>query len=190
MTANASSGCNRGAFFAQSTPNPQIHVLMIELKVLSQKGIEAALEKAHRYRLLSEPMETESICRDVLQVDPENQQAVITLLLAITDQFGEGSTSNQARELLGKLKSEYDQWYYEGIIYERLGKAAIKRFSPPRMDDAYELLKEAMDRFENAEPLRPQGNDDAILRWNTCARVINRYKLSPRMGDEAEQQLE
>ena len=36
----------------------------------------AALEKALRYRLLNEPVEAESICRDVLEVDPDNQAAL------------------------------------------------------------------------------------------------------------------
>jgi hypothetical protein len=31
-----------------------------------------------------------------------------------------------------------------------------------------------MEHYERAQALRPPGNDDAILRWNTCARMIMR----------------
>ena len=55
---------------------------MSELKSLHKDAIPAALEKAERYRLLNEPGEAESICLDILHVDPENQQAIVTLLLA------------------------------------------------------------------------------------------------------------
>ncbi len=41
-----------------------------------------------------------------------------------------------------------------------------------------------MSCFEKAEPLRPPGHDDAILRWNTCARIIERNKLVPREPEE------
>jgi hypothetical protein len=34
-----------------------------------------------------------------------------------------------------------------------------------------------MSWYETAEAMRPPGNDDARLRWNTCARLIARNKL-------------
>src|SRR3981189_1955393 len=97
---------------------------MSELKVLSKKAIPAALEKAMRYRLLNEPAEAESICLDVLKADPENQEAVITLLLAVTDRFtkGDGVSGTQAMELLARSKGEYDRAYYSGIFAERRAK--------------------------------------------------------------------
>lgn len=48
---------------------------VFELKPLSKKAIPRAIEKADRYRLLNEPSDAESICLDVLAVDPENQRA-------------------------------------------------------------------------------------------------------------------
>jgi hypothetical protein len=30
-----------------------------------------------------------------------------------------------------------------------------------------------MESFEQAESLRQPGNDDAILRWNTCQRTLS-----------------
>ena len=86
---------------------------MSELKHLSKEAIPAALEKAMRYRLLNEPGEAESICLDVLKTDPENQEALITLLLALTDRFakGYGVSNTQAKELLARIRGEYDRAY-------------------------------------------------------------------------------
>jgi hypothetical protein len=36
----------------------------------------------------------------------------------------------------------------------------------------YEWLHEAMDWYERAEAIRPPANDDALLRWNTCVRLL------------------
>jgi len=81
---------------------------MVEPKLISPAGIPAALEKAIRYRLLNEPLEAESICRDVLAVDPENQEAMVTLLLALTDEFDKelAGALTDAQSLLPKIKSE------------------------------------------------------------------------------------
>jgi hypothetical protein len=159
---------------------------MAELKSLHKDAIPAALEKAERYRLLNEPGEAESICLDILHVDPENQHAIITLLLALTDRFekGYGISDTQTKELLTRLKSEYDRAYYSGIVAERRAKMKLRQNTPDCRFQAHDLLREAMHWFETAEPLRPPGHDDAILRWNTCARIIERNKLVPRAPEE------
>jgi hypothetical protein len=37
-----------------------------------------------------------------------------------------------------------------------------------------------MAHFEKAEAVRPAANDDALLRWNSCARMIaNHTDVSP-----------
>jgi hypothetical protein len=159
---------------------------MPELKQLHNEAIPAALEKAERYRLLNEPGEAESICLDILHVDPENQQAIITLLLALTDRFEKGYavSDTQTKELLTRLKLEYDRAYYSGIVAERRAKMKLRQNTPDCRFQAYDLLREAMHWFEKAEPLRPPGHDDAILRWNTCARIIERNKLVAREEEE------
>jgi hypothetical protein len=159
---------------------------MSELKSLHKEAIPAALEKAERYRLLNEPGEAESICLDILAVDPENQQAIITLLLALTDRFekGYGVSDTQTKELLARIKSEYDQAYYSGIVAERRAKMKMRQNTPDCRFQAYDLFREAMNCFEKAEPIRPAGHDDAILRWNTCARIIERNNLVPREPEE------
>ena len=159
---------------------------MSELKPLSREAIPAALEKAERYRLLNEPAEAESICLDVLHTDPENQSALITLLLAVTDRFGKGYgvSDTQAKELLARVKGDYERAYYTGILAERRAKAKLAQGTPGSRHYAYDGFREAMVWFEKAETLRPPGNDDALLRWNTCARIIEQNKLVPRHEEE------
>jgi hypothetical protein len=165
---------------------------MSELKPLSQEAIPAALEKAERYRLLNEPAEAESICLDVLLAEPENQRALITLLLALTDRFskGYGVSDTQANQLLARVKGEYERAYYAGILAERRAKAKLAQGSPGAGHYAHDGLREAMACFEKAEAIRPPGNDDALLRWNTCARLIERNKLVAREEERIEPVLE
>src|SRR2546423_2865409 len=159
---------------------------MSDLKSLSKEAIPAALERAERYRLLNEPGEAESICLDILHVDSENQQAIITLLLALTDRFekGYGVSDTQAKELLSRITTEYERAYYTGIFNERRAKAKLRQGTPDCRFQAYDLFREAMSWFEKAEAIRPPGHDDALLRWNTCARIITRNNLVPREPEE------
>jgi hypothetical protein len=165
---------------------------MSELKPLSREAIPAALEKADRYRLLNEPGEAESICLDVLQTDPENQTALVTLLLAVTDRFGKGYgvSDTQTKELLSRVKGDYERAYYTGIVVERRAKAKLAQGTPGSRHYAYDGFREAMSWFEKAETLRPAGNDDALLRWNTCARIIEKNRLVAREEDNVEPPLE
>jgi hypothetical protein len=155
--------------------------VQFQLKPISAAGVSEALERAERYRLLNEPSLAESICLDVLDIEAENQQALVTLLLALTDQFGHGAAAGKARELLPRLKGDYEQRYYAGIIWERSAHAQLRKGAPNASFSAYEGFLQAMDCYERAIPLRPAGNDDAILRWNTCARILMRNpNLRPR----------
>ena len=166
---------------------------MFELKPLSHEGIASALQKAERYRLLNDPAEAESICLDILEIDPENQQALVALLLALTDQFpkGEAEAVNRAREILAGLESEYERSYYAGIICERRAKAQLSHGQPGSGFYAYDWFREAMNWYEKAETLRPPGNDSAILRWNACARFLMRHAhLRPREDERFEPFLE
>jgi hypothetical protein len=165
---------------------------MFELKQLSKEAIPAALEKALRYRLLNEPAEAESICHDVLSIDPENQEALVTLLLALTDRFGKNYTVEitQAKEVLSRLRQPYEKAYYAGIICERQAKAHLHRGYPGSGHDAYEYLREAMSWFEKAEAFHPPINDDALLHWNTCARLIMGNQLTVRPEEKVELSLE
>jgi hypothetical protein len=165
---------------------------MFQIKPISKESIPTALEKAERYRLLNEPMLAESICLDILEADPENHHAIITMILAITDQFGTSlqSDTNKIKQLLARLPDEYDRQYYSGLICERQGKAKLGKRMPDGGSVAYEWLRDAMDHYEKAEAIRPPGKDDSILRWNTCARLIMRHNLKPRDEKYIEPPLE
>jgi hypothetical protein len=157
-----------------------------KLKRLSALAIPAALERAERYRLLNEPTQAESICLDILEVDPKNQSALILLLLSLTDQFGDSHFPiERALALLPRLNNEYHQMYYQGVIYERQARAQLHRTAPGGGSTAYHLLREAMRRYEAAENIRPADNDEALLRWNTCARTIMSGNLQPSPMDDA-----
>lgn len=165
---------------------------MFQPKQISSEAVPEALEKAERYRLLNEPAEAESICLDILALDPQNQQALITLLLAVTDRFskGYGVSETQAKELLTRINGEYERAYYTGIVAERRGKAKLTAARHFSQSQAYDCLREAMSWYEKAETIRPPGNDDALLRWNTCARIIAQNKLSGREEERVELPLD
>ena len=149
---------------------------MFELKRLSTAAIPGALAKAERYRLLNEPEEAQSICEDVLAADPSNFEAVRMLILALTDSFQkrDGSTS-RVQELVARLPSEYERAYFGGLVAERRARALLAHTGPGRSLPAGDLLRQAMHLFERAESVKPADNDDALLRWNACARMFARH---------------
>ncbi len=144
----------------------------LKLKPISKDGIPEAISKAELYRYLNEPGEAESICRDILFADAENQMALRLLGLSITDQFT-GSPSDRYKEaevIFQSLKDEYKRFYYAGILHERQAKAQLAAGRSPHT--VAPLFEEALANFEKAEAIRPHGNDDAILRWNRCVRIL------------------
>jgi hypothetical protein len=151
---------------------------MFELKPLHHDAVAAALEKANRYRLLNEPGAAESIYLDILAIEPDNQEALVNIVLAMSDRFSKDYAVGDGRiqDYLAKIEGAYERSYYTGIVYERRAKAALAKGGI----NAFELFEQAMEWFEKAEAVRPSGNDDAILRWNGCARVITRNNLTPR----------
>jgi hypothetical protein len=93
-------------------------------------------------------------------------------------------SDTQTKELLARIKGDYDRAYYSGIVAERRAKMKLRQNAPDCRFQAYDLFREAMALFEKAETIRPTGNDDALLRWNTCTRIIERNKLVPREEEE------
>ena len=162
-----------------------------KLKTISQAGIPEAIAKAELYRSLNEPEEAESICRDILAVEPEHQLALRLLGLAITDQFS-GDASDRYGEvetLFLRLAEPYERFYYAGLLHERRAKAQMRVGRSPHT--LTPLFEEAMRCFAEAEAIRPPGNDDAILRWNTCARTLMRHEhLRPEVEYAPEPILE
>ena len=96
----------------------------------------------------------------------------------MSDRFSKDYAVGEGRiqDFLSKIDGDYERAYYTGIVYERRAKAALAKGGI----NAYELFEQAMEWFEKAEAIRPSGNDDPILRWNGCARVIKRNNLVAR----------
>jgi hypothetical protein len=163
----------------------------LELKHISAAAVPEAIKKAEHYRLLNEPEQAESICLDILEVDPANDKALVVLVLAMTDQFGAGGATaavSEVFEYLDRLTDEYQRAYYTGLVHEREARAYLSRGKSSVF--AYDALRAAMDRYEAAAAIRPEGDDSAILRWNACARTIRREHLKHWTPGEFEAPLE
>lgn len=157
---------------------------MVELKIIAPEAVQAALEKAKHYRLLNEPDEVESICLDILVVIPDHQEALILLLLALTDKFhmsGLNPYYNKAQDIVAKLDSAYCKSYYAGLLYEKRAKYHFSQSVPGSSQVAYEWFLKAMRAYDEALAGCDPDNQDALLRWNSCARFINRH---PEAGDD------
>ena len=157
----------------------------IVLKTISREGIPEALAKAERYRLLNEPGEAESICRDVLAVEADHQGALRLLGLALTDQFVGGAADRhpEAESVFKRLRDPYEKLYYAGIVHERRAKALLSAGARPHTLAV--LFEEAMSCFDKAEAIRPEGNDAAILRWNRCVRLLHQHASDWQQEPEA-----
>ncbi len=143
-----------------------------ELKRISTAGISEAISKAELYRSLNEPEEAESICHDILTVEPQHQRALQLLGLALTDQFNGGPSDRvqEAEDLFANLTEPYERLYFTGIAYERRAKAQLRCGQPAQ--SVLPLFEHALLSFAEAEKIRPAGNDDAMLRWNRCVRLL------------------
>ncbi len=149
---------------------------MVELKTIKKENVASALELAKKYRLLGEPDEAESICRDILEVEDDNQDTLITLLLALTDKFpssGLNPVFDQAKEIIERLAEPYCKAYYLGIVYERRAKYHLKQGGPGCGPASYQWFARALDAYNEALESCDPDNQDAVLRWNSCVRIIN-----------------
>ena len=180
------AGASRSGFYNLTINLSNGATVTFQLKPLPATGVEAALEKAKHYRLLNEPMQAESICLDILEVEPTNKDAIITLILALTDQFDRrlAARYSQCKDLITRLSDPYTHNYYAGIVAERRAIAHMKQNTPGSPHIAYDWFLEAMERYEKAARDRPARDDSAILRWNTCARIINEH---PNVRPEPDQ---
>src|SRR5437868_4841381 len=119
---------------------------MFALKPISYDSMAGALAKAERYRLLNEPGEAESICRDILAIDSGNQQALISLMLALTDQIGQDPRAfANALAIVDCLESPYERAYYAGIAWERRAKARHSGGGHSATRYAYDWLVNALE---------------------------------------------
>ncbi len=142
-----------------------------ELKRLADKNLEKAISLAKHYRDLNQPEEAESICRDVLEVAPENVEALRTLGLALTDRFPTSwmTIFEEACGVFKKLPSDYERAYYVGIAWERYAKAQLES---GRAHNAIHAFEEALAKFEEASTFAPKDDPAPILHYNRCVRAL------------------
>lgn len=155
----------------------------MELKLhdIHADSIELALDKARQYRSLLEPEIAESICLDILHIDPDNQPALVVYILALSDQLHHAGKKTQVQAIemaIQKLQSRYQQFYYTGLLHERRARFMLTQ-SMARVF-SYDYFIEALQFYQKAEKIRPEHNDESILRWNSCIRTIDKEKLKPR----------
>lgn len=160
---------------------------LMELKLhdIRISAVEQALEKAKQYRSLLEPEIAESICLDVLKIDPDNQAVLVIYILALLDQISQTENQRQikaAERTTEKLASQYQRYYYTGLLKERRARHLLTQAMSHSF--AYEYLIEALDCYQQAIKLCPEKNDEAILRWNSCIRTIEKEKLKPRFDSD------
>ncbi len=167
---------------------------MFEPRPIPAEAIPGAIEKAKRYRLLNEPLEAESICRDILRVDAHHGEALVLFLLALSDQFADNAKEKyeQALTVLQRIEGEYDRAYYAGILCERRAKAVMRKGGPHAGYIAYDWLRQAMEHYERAMAARPdERHGDPILRWNTCVRILKqRPEIQPMPEEPRHEMLE
>ncbi|HEC74926.1 MAG TPA: hypothetical protein ENI26_11250 [Methylophaga aminisulfidivorans] len=155
----------------------------MELKLhdIHVNSIHLALEKARQYRSLNEPEIAESICHDILHIEADNQQALVLLILALSDQLHHSGKKTQVKAIedaIEQLQSRYHQLYYTGLLHERRARFMLTQ-SMSRVF-AYDYFIEALQFYQQSEEIRPEHNDESILRWNSCIRTIEIEKLKPR----------
>jgi tetratricopeptide (TPR) repeat protein len=159
----------------------------MELKLhdIRISAVEKALEKAKQYRSLLEPEIAESICLDVLNIDPENQGVLIVYILALLDQVARAENQTQIKTIertIEMLTSQYQRYYYTGLLSERRARHLLTQAMSHSF--AYDYFIEALAFYQQAIDRCPEKNDEAILRWNSCIRTIEKEKLKPRRDSE------
>jgi tetratricopeptide (TPR) repeat protein len=142
-----------------------------ELKPLGARNLSAAVTLAKHYRDLNAPEEAESICRDILAVAPNNNDAWRTLGLALTDRFPSAwmTLFDEACAAFAELGSDYERVYYTAIAWERYAKAQL---SAGRAHNAIHAFEEAVRRFEEADKLGSPDDPASILHYNRCVRAL------------------
>lgn len=144
------------------------------LKRLAERSVARALEKAERYRDLNQPEEAESICRDILDVVPDDPGALRTLGLALTDRFpgGWAALFDEALAAFARLPTEYERVYFAGVAWERCAKAQLER---GEAHNAVVSFEHALALFRRAEGLSADDLPDPVLRWNRCVRMLSTH---------------
>lgn len=179
--------------YDERLPN-NTETVMVEIKTLNKGAIPAALEMAKRYRFLNEPEEAESICLDILTTEPDNQDALIVLLLSLTDKFAQSGpvpSFDQAKAIVDKLGDSYCKSYYLGVIYERRAKYHLRQGGPGAGTVSHDWFVKALNAYDEALTSCDPDNQRTVLRWNSCARLLNNHpEIKADSTDQAEPLLD
>jgi len=160
----------------------------VALKPIPLSGVREMLERAEQYRLKGEHWEAQTLCEAILRVDRDNQEALILLVLTMSDQIRDGVSAVEARQVAARMSDEYQRYFYAGLICERAARATLRSGQLGSERTASALLTEAMHWFGKAEEQRPHDKDEAILRWNACARIAGRT-ASPMSAAEISHEI-
>ena len=143
-------------------------------KKIARESIPTALEKAERYRLLNQPDQAESIALDILAVAPEHKGALRELGLALTDQFAlHPERFGEVLRVFSRIDDPYETPYMLGLAHERLCRAQLG--TGAATETLVGLIEDALRYYAEAEARRPPSNDDALLRWNSIIRLLERH---------------
>ena len=139
------------------------------VKRISTAGIAEAIAKAELYRSLSEPEEAESICRDILTIEPQHQLAL--RLLGLPDRSVHRSWVRSYREAEEIFQQLNDRMNGTTTLGSRTSDARKRSSKPGNCLLTVQALRTGSylsQRLRNS----PAENDDAILRWNRCVRLL------------------
>ena len=156
------------------------------LRPISASAVPKAIKKAEHYRLLNDAEQAESICLDILAVDPGDEQALVVLILAITDQFGRsgGPSVNVAlAEYLKRARRPVPAQLLRGPG-RRAQARGPRSASQSGSSFAYDGFADRDGVLREGERHPPADDDEAILRWNACVRTIERAHLEPRPAED------
>jgi tetratricopeptide (TPR) repeat protein len=152
-----------------------------ELKPLRARNLSEAVALAKHYRALNQPEDAESICRDILDVAPDNEEAWRLLGLALTDQFPTAwlTLFDEACAAFAKLRSNYERVYYTAIAWERYAKAQLVA---GRVNNAIHAFEEALRRFDEADRLGSPDDPAPVLHYNRCLRALTTHPELARVS--------
>jgi len=159
---------------------------MFELKAIAEGDASQALALAEASRAAGDADVSESICLDLLELEPDNQEALVLLLLARTDQFKRGlpRSVERAREVLPRLSGEYERAYYGGMICERQARYVLGQRGKRSGFVAYDWFRYAMELYEESARLAPE-KLESTFRYNSCVRTIERNRHCQPDDDDA-----
>ena len=139
---------------------------------------EVTIWLARLYRLHSEPDKAESVLRDLLKDDPENDSGVEQLTQLLLDQ-------NKAEEAIALLNGMIDR-SPSATLYDHLGDAYTQTHDFAKAEAAY---RKAMD-LDPAEISHLRGLAQTLLSEEKYSEALTAYqKLSDMLPDDADTYL-